>query len=255
MVYIPSGEFFMGSTEADWQRAYEEAKSKMPDVNKELFSSESPQHKVIISKGFYIGKYEVTQEQWRAVMGKGWEVNHRNCDNCPVEQVSLGDVDKFCQKLSQMTGNKYRLPTEAEWEYAARAGTTGDYAGDLEAMAWYYDNSGDQRLNGKWSKESLDKNNNQTHPVGQKQPNAWGLYDMHGNVWEWCADWYKPYEQETTVDQQIASINRHDKRWVSRGGGWALPGIYCRSAARQPSTRGLTGRSRSIGFRLVMIQD
>src|SRR5437667_5221339 len=114
-----------------------------------------------------MGKYEVTQAQWESVMERN-PSRFRGADR-PVEQVSWNDVQQFLQKLNARgDGYRYRLPAEAEWEYAARAGTSGPYAGNLDAMAWYEQNSGKQ-----------------THPVGQKQPNAWGLYDMHGNVWEW----------------------------------------------------------------------
>jgi len=151
-VYIPPGDFMMGSDEE---------------------SDEKPIHKVTISNGFWMGKTEVTQEQWQAVMSNN-SSHHQNCSQCPVESVSWNNAKEFIAKLNTKNdGFEYRLPSEAEWEYAARAGTTGDYAGNLDSMAWYNANSGDKM-----------------HPVGQKQPNAFGLYDMHGNFQEWCEDIY-----------------------------------------------------------------
>jgi formylglycine-generating enzyme required for sulfatase activity len=159
-VLIAAGEFLMGSESGD--------------------SDEKPVHRVRISKNFYLGKYEVTQAQWHAVMGDN--PSRFKGDTLPVEQVSWEDAQKFIERLNaQEGGTKYRLPTEVEWEYAARAGTTtaysfGDNPRPLGEYAWFSENFG-----------------NTTHPVGQKQPNPWGLYDMHGNVWEWVQDWYGPY--------------------------------------------------------------
>jgi formylglycine-generating enzyme required for sulfatase activity/serine/threonine protein kinase len=153
LILVPAGSFMMGSTNGS--------------------GDEKPVHEVRISQPFYMGKYEVTQAQWQAVMGNNPSY-FKNCDSCPVEQVSWDDAQQFLARLNERNdGFHYRLPSEAEWEYACRSGTTGDYAGDLNSMAWYRENSGTK-----------------THPVGTKQPNAWGLYDMHGNVGEWCQDWY-----------------------------------------------------------------
>jgi len=162
-VLIPAGTFTMGS----------------PDSDSNAYDHEKPAHQVTISEPFYMGKYEVTQAQWKAVMGEN--PSRFKGDDHPVENVSWEDVQQFIQKLNAKEGKEAcRLPTEAEWEYAARAGTTtiysfGNNASQLGNYAWYDENSG-----------------NTTHPVGDKPPNPWGLYDMHGNVWEWVQDWYGP---------------------------------------------------------------
>ena len=156
---------------------------------------EKPMHEVRISKPFYLGKYEVTQGQWQAVMGNN-PSRFKGDPNRPVEQVAWEDVQAFMRKLNAIEGGTtYRLPTEAEWEYAARAGTTTAYSfGDdprlLGEYAWYSENA-----KGK------------THPVGQKKSNAWGLHDMHGNVWEWVQDWYsKPYPSGTVTESAGAGL-------------------------------------------------
>ncbi len=197
--------------------------------------NEKPAHKVTLTKPFYMGKYEVTQEQWQAVTGdnpsqfkEGAEAGKR-----PVEQVSWNDINaKFLPKLTERIpkGWKTRLPTEAEWEYSCRAGTTEDYAGKLDAMGWHESNSKDT-----------------THPVGGKKANAWGLYDMHGNVWEWCADLKAEYPSEALTDPTGASSGSNR---IGRGGSWGGDAKYCRSAHRDwgtPDYRGLR-----LGFRLAM---
>jgi formylglycine-generating enzyme required for sulfatase activity len=215
-VNIPAGEFLMGSSNGD--------------------RDERPAHRVRISRGFEMGKYEVTQAQWEAVMGSN--SSHFKGPNLPVENVSWDEVQDFIQRLNGLSQRyTFRLPTEAEWEYACRAGTTGDYAGSLDAMAWYGANSG-----------------NRTHPVGQKQPNAWGLYDMHGNVWEWCQDWYGSnyYEQSPGTDPQGPSSGSGR---VVRGGSWGDSAAFCGSVARHydrsPGIRYRIYRFSFLGFRLV----
>ena len=207
---------------------------------------EKPVHQVTLTKPFWLAKTEVTQAQWRQVMGS----NPSNFigDTLPVEQVSWDDAMEFCRKLTQMErqagrlpeGYEYTLPTEAQWEYACRAGTTGDYAtstgsgqaGNLDAMAWYRENSGSK-----------------THPVGTKQANAWGLYDMHGNVWEWCLDWYWNYASGNAVDPQGASSG---SRRVIRGGVWNFDASYCRSAYRGSGAPSST--FNILGFRPLVLQ-
>jgi formylglycine-generating enzyme required for sulfatase activity len=197
--------------------------------------NEKPVHKVTLTKPFYLGKYEVTQEQWQAVMGdnpsqfkEGAEAGKR-----PVEQVSWNDINaKFLPKLAERMSKGWtpRLPTEAEWEYCCRAGTTEDYAGKLNEMGWHESNSKDM-----------------THPVGGKKANAWGLYDMHGNVWEWCADLKTDYPSEAVTNPTGALSGSYR---LGRGGSWGGDAKYCRSALRDwgtPDYRGLR-----LGFRLAM---
>ncbi len=167
-------------------------------------------HQVTLTKGFWLAKTEVTQAQWKSVMGSN-PSDHEGDGNLPVERVSWTECDAFCKRAG------LELPTEAQWEYACRAGSTGEYAGTgrLEDMGWYDDNS-----------------DGQTHPVGQKQPNAWGFYDMHGNVEEWCADWFGDYPKGPVTDPKGPASG---SRRVHRGGSWGGIGdgvIVCRSANR-----------------------
>jgi formylglycine-generating enzyme required for sulfatase activity len=222
-VLIPAGSFTMGA-----DKNFEDASD-----------DETPQHRVSISKPFYLGKYEVTQAQWTAVMGNN-PSKFKDRSN-PVEQVSWNDVQAFIRRLNQQEGhNHYRLPTEAEWEYATRAGSTGAYsfgddADSLGRYAWYSDNSGDKR-----------------YPVGQKEPNAWGLHDMHGNVWEWVQDWYgeRYYSNSPGSDPKGPSSG---SRRVERGGCWCGSAKFCRSAYRNRVTPDY--RHGSLGFRLALSSE
>ena len=218
---IPSGSFQMGCSDGD----------------DDCLDDEIPQHKVTISNSFYMGKYEVTQGQWKRVMGNNPSY-FQNCgENCPVEQVSWNDAQEFIKKLCElekMSPCKYRLPTEAEWEYAARAGSkTKYYWGDTinEEYLWYEVNS-----------------ESKTHTVGKKKPNAWGLYDMIGNVWEWNQDWYDSgyYERGDAVDPRGSSSGSFR---VLRGGSWYYAGWSCRSSNRFSFTPDL--RIYDLGFRLA----
>lgn len=198
------------------------------------FDEEKPAHKVTISRDYWMGKYEVTQAQWKAVMGNNPSFFSGCGDDCPVENISWDDVQKFIRKLNSLQNDyNYRLPTEAEWEYACRAGTTGDFAGNLDAMAWYISNSEEK-----------------THTVGQKSPNAWGLYDMHGNVWEWCQDWFylAYYSKSPEIDPIPAPSNGSNTR-VYRGGSWDYTVGNLRSANRNGNTPSY--RKNNLGFRLV----
>jgi len=242
MARINGGTFVMGS----------------PADEPERFDDEGPQHQAAAG-GFYMGKFLVTQEEYQTVM----ETNpsrfngDKRCfyfnpnDSLPVENVSWYNAVEYCNKLSLMAGlapaytvngadvtwnreaGGFRLPSEAEWEYACRAGTTTAYntgARISDDTGWYKSNSG-----------------NKTHPVGQKPANAWGLYDMHGNVWEWCWDWCSPYANAALSDDQ-------DDSWgtgrILRGGSWSAYAQYLRSAYRRWNPP--TYRSGSFGFRLVM---
>jgi|ERR1041384_412240 formylglycine-generating enzyme required for sulfatase activity len=213
LVWIAPGTFIMGSENGE------------PD--------EKPAHRVTISKGFYLGKYEVTQAQWRKLMGD--EPSHFKGDDLPVEQVSWARVVAFIAKLNaQNDGYTYMLPSEAQWEYAARAGTDGDYAGDLDAMAWYDHNS-----------------EHHTHPVGRKQPNAFGLFDMHGNVFEWCEDWYHETYAGAPTDGS-AWLSGVEKHRVLRGGTWGNNASFCRSADRV-KVDPLLHHDDGVGLRILAV--
>ena len=211
-VQIPAGEFRIGSE------------------SEEAFYLEEPVTRVRISRGFWLGKYEVTQGQWQAVMGSNPSFFDECGPDCPVENVSWEDAQEFIRRLNAAVGEeRYRLPTEAEWEYAARAGTSGDRYGNLDAIAWYSGNSGDR-----------------THPVGRKAPNAWGLYDMLGNVWEWTQDWYGDYPGGSVTDPQ-GSASGSER--VFRGGSWGNNARSCRASYRINYSPGI--RDYDLGFRLL----
>jgi eukaryotic-like serine/threonine-protein kinase len=219
MVGVPGGEFMMGSPESEEGRSYEEG----------------PQHRVIV-QAFSIGKFEITQSQWKAVMDGNNPSNFLG-DDRPVEGISWADAKEFCKKLTQMTGKRYGLPSEAEWEYACRARTTGAYAGDLDKMAWYDVNSGAK-----------------TQPVGLKRANDFGLYDMHGNVREWCEDVYR-----SSYDGERGNQPTDGSAWLSgrdltyrimRGGSWKDQSSGVRSATRDAASPG--GRIIYVGLRVVV---
>ena len=226
-VLIPPGEFLMGS----------------PEDEPERYDNEK-QHRVIISRAFYMQTTTVTQGQWEKLMGNNPSHFEDEGENCPVENVSWDDTQEFIKKLNLDSARlpagersrTYRLPTEAEWEYACRAGTTtaycfGDDAGRLGEYAWYSGNS-----------------EKRTHSVGQLKPNVWGLHDMHGNVWEWCQDWWSgDYPSDTVTDPggQPTGSSR-----VLRGGSWVNSAERCRSADRGNISPGYRGVD--YGIRLVL---
>jgi len=246
LVLIPKGTFTMGSPESE----------QVGELSRELDES---QHEVTISQDYYLGVYEVTQAQYKKVMGEnpsefqsnklamlhpqtGQLAKEIDSSNHPVEMVSWQDAVKFCQRLSELpeekqAGRVYRLPTEAEWEYACRAGSKTAFSfgvgvKSLSDHAWYRENS-----------------NLQTHPVGEKKPNAWGLHDMHGNVGEWCSDWYGEYPIGLATDP-VGPVEGSYR--VHRGGSWFFPeAARCRSACRF----GLIQPSQHIddtGFRIAL---
>lgn len=219
MVYVSGGTFTMGGTNEQGSDAYD---------------NEKPTHSVTLSS-YYICKYEVTQALWRAVMGS----NPSNFigDNLPVEQVSWDDCQTFINRLNSYTGRNFRLPTEAEWEFAARGGNYNrhyKYSGSnyISDVAWYYENS-----------------SNRTHPIGTKKANELGLYDMSGNVWEWCSDWYGSYSSYSQSNPTGATSGYGR---VLRGGGWFYGARYCRSSCR--SGYSPDSRYDYLGLRLVLSQ-
>jgi len=238
LVLIPAGEFMMGS----------------PEDERGPLHREGPQHRVRITRPFYFGVYPVTQEEYERVMGtnpSAFSRDGRNSDRVsgldtsrfPVERVSWNDAMEFCRRLSALpaersAGREYRLPTEAEWEYACRAGTTtrysfGNDASHLGEYAWYVDNS-----------------ERRTHRVGQKRANPWGLYDMHGNVWEWCSDWYaSDYYANSPVNDPQGPASGSLR--VRRGGAWRDGAGGCRSAHRLGLGPGR--RITYLGFRVALV--
>jgi formylglycine-generating enzyme required for sulfatase activity len=234
LVLIPAGEFRMGSGDDDAQAE----------------ADEKPRHRVRITRPFYLGATEVTQGQYQAVTGQNPSF-FRGSSDAPVERVSWNEAVAFCNKLSEREGLKprdptgedpksegegYRLPTEAEWEYACRAGTStrysfGDDAAKLGDFGWFGRNS-----------------RNSTHDVGRKRPNAWGLYDMYGNVWEWCGDGYDAsyYGKSPAADP---SGPPQAERRVNRGGAWSSPPARIQTAYRRGGAPGFRGFS--LGFRVA----
>jgi len=215
-------------------------------------NDEKPARQVTVSD-FFIGKYEVTQSLWREVMGTN-PSNFGNCDNCPVEKVSWENAQEFIKKINLRTGKNYRLPSEAEWEYAARGGNESKgykYAGsnNLVDVGWFWANSGDTYLSGSWDSDRIMKNNCKTHPVGQHKANELGLFDMSGNVWEWCSDWYGSYKSSSPTDPQGLSSG---STRVLRGGSWFNFPEDCRVSYRYCFNP--LGRGGDYGFRLVLIK-
>ena len=212
MAIIPPGDFYMGSN---------------------LYSDEKPIHRVTISRAFAMGKTEITQGEWKAVMGNN-PSHFANCgDNCPVDSVSWDDIQVFIQKLNVMTGKQYRLPTEAEWEYACYGGSRSKYCGsdNVDDVAWYDENGGKT-----------------THPVGQKQANAFGLFDMSGNVFEWVEDSY--HNNYNGAPNDGSAWLGDGANGVMRGTAWSTHQNGARTTFRL-NMRRTGGVANSFGFRVA----
>ena len=217
MIKVEGGTFTMGAT---------------PEQGADAWSDEKPAHKVTLSD-YYIGKTEVTQALWETVMGNN--PSRFKGENLPVEKISWNDCKEFISKLNALTGKTFRMPTEAEWEYAARGGSKSrgyTYSGSnrLDDVAWYEDNSG-----GK------------THEVGTKSPNELGLYDMSGNVWEWCSDWFGDYSSSAQNNPKGPDSGT-DR--VRRGGSWGSVAWSCHCSSRE--IRGPGNRNCLLGLRLCL---
>ena len=218
MVKVEAGTFMMGAT-SEMQKPY---------------NDEKPVHQVTLTNNYYMGKYEVTQSLWQTVMGSN--PSKFKGDDLPVERVSWNDCQEFISKLNSMTGRKFRLPTEAEWEYAARGGKKSrgcQYSGssNISKVAWYDDGNSGRK----------------THPVGTKQANELGIYDMTGNVLEWCQDRYSSYLSSSQTNPIGANSGSHR---VRRGGSWDYAAVYCRSSYRYSDRP--DRRNGDLGFRLVL---
>jgi len=224
---LPTGEFLMGTSPSKADR-YEEEHL----------------HREEISQEFYLGKFEVTQAQWKSVMGtQPWEgeENVREGDDFPATFISYRDADEFCKKLSAREGKKYRLPSEAEWEYACRAGSQNAYSfgNDISILEQY----------GWYDKNTEEVGNEFAHQVGQRLANEFGLYDMHGNVWEWCRDLY---DDDFRGDDAVQLVGPNDdEHRVIRGGSWSGFEFSCRSATRAPAA--IDARGNDLGFRVMRV--
>ena len=215
MVLIPAGKFMMGSPESEKGRYNDET-----------------QHEVTLTKPYYMGSYAVTQEQWEAVMGNNPSIKTKGA-KLPVTNVSWQDCQEFIKKLNAKTDGGYRLPTEAEWEYACRAGTTTEY---------FYGDS--------LTKSDANINGDSIKAVGSYKANAFGLYDMHGNVWEWCEDYYEAYSEGSVTDPKGPAKGYGGYCRVLRGGSFRLNDSRARSSNRYTSYWP-TGRGVDLGFRLA----
>ena len=232
-IQIPAGTFWMGTSDSDktglegqklWTR-FEEC--------------ERPRRKVTLTKPFLIGKYEVTQKQWSEVMSNN--PSAFKGDDLPVESVSWEEVQQFIKKLNAVSDGKFRLPSEAEWEYACRAGSTNLYGAGKDR-----EEAGSTNLvDYAWHRANSD---NKTHPIGTRKPNAWGLHDLHGNVWEWCQDWFDPDSYTKTPARDPVNAQPAVER-VMRGGSWFLEAYTLRSAYRSGQLP--FAKSQYVGFRLA----
>jgi len=277
LVYIPPGTFMMGSTDEEVQNVYDSVVEKVADQSPELFSREKPKHRVTIKQSFYMGQSEITIGQWKTVMGnlpelmnsKDFPSRLKADDNQPVVDVSWDDATQFIAKLNALNdGYIYSLPSEAQWEYACRADTHDSFGGELNLMAWYGDNSGRDSLDSLklWGQDpalfnrTIKDNQNKTHIVKTKQSNHFGLYDMIGNVWEWCEDYYHPkYDGDPPTDGTPWLKDGDMTSRVVRGGGWRDGSNWERPAVRQGRSQDCSSapncRSNDLGFRIVALEQ
>lgn len=222
MLWVPPGSFVMGS----------------PPDEPRRHKAEGPQTRVTLTKGFWLAKTELTQAQYEFLVSTNPSTFKEIGGNAPVERVSWTDAMEYCRKLTAREaregrlpdGHVYTLPTEAQWEYAYRAGTSGEYPGPVDDMAWHKGNSGGT-----------------THPVGLKSPNPWGFHDMAGNVLEWCRDWYGDYPGGNVTDPTGPATGYYR---TARGGNWRMDPHVCRSAARSGGSQGRL--DYTLGFRLAL---
>jgi sulfatase modifying factor 1 len=235
LIWVKPGTFMMGSPVSEADRDDDES-----------------QHQVTLTKGFYLGKYEVTQAQWKRVMGSN-PSKYKGADR-PVEMVTWNDAVEFCKKLTEMekkagrlpAGWKYVLPTEAQWEYACRAGTRSAYSfGGVSGELYRYANYADRNTDYDWSDKSHDDGFENTSPVGNYPANPWGFHDMHGNVYEWCADWHDTYPSGSVTNPEGPASG---STRVPRGGSWLNDGTNLRSAKRSGDTPSY--RNYTLGFRV-----
>ena len=243
MVEVPDGTFLMGSYDSEVQTAFAEAKRYSNSVQLDWYTRETPRHRVTVPT-FSMGRFEVTQAQWRAVMGG--DPSYFKGDNLPVESVSWNDAVEFCARLKQKTGKAYRLPNEAEWEYAARAGTTTPFAFGETISPYIVNYDG----NHPYASTPKGKYRQKTVPVGSlRTANAFGLFDLHGNVWELCEDvWHDNYTGAPNDGSAWTSGGNQSLR-VLRGGSWSNDGWLCRVAYRYAYMS--STRDDCVGFRVV----
>lgn len=246
MVWIPGGDFLMGSVDSDAERAFENAKQYQPSLGKESFTNELPRHPVKVP-AFFMGKFEVTQAQWLKVMGRN-PSEFKGDSRYPVERVTWEDATEFCERLSGRTGRIYRLPTEAEWEYACRAGMKTPFAfGDTitpDLVNYESDHPYGNVPRATYRGGTL--------PVGHLgAANGFGLYDMHGNVMEWCFDgWHEDYVG--APPDGSAWLSQYSTLRVARGGGWLNDAFECRCAFRNGVAK--NNHRNNLGFRVVMVE-
>jgi formylglycine-generating enzyme required for sulfatase activity len=230
--WIPPGTFVMGSPKEEKAR-----------------NDDETQHKVTLTKGFYMGVHLVTQEQWQAVMGNN-PSQFKGEENLPVDNVSWNDCQEFVKKLREKDKKMFRLPTEAEWEYSCRAGTTTPYYFGETISTDQANYNGD----GVYGNGKKGVRRGKTTSVGSFPANAWGLYDMHGNLWQWCQDWYDKYPQEDAIDPKGPAVGK--VAVTQRGGSWWHDPQFCRSANRIGSGNNVAGfRNSGCGFRICFFVD